>query len=316
MFQSQHSRAISILAVCLMLVTSACTTMSVQEDEVASIRRLAIVGFEGRDGIDTSTSNSRVASGSSTLDTVATATMTTADVLEGLSHDNLGVHVQAGTFAYDQLVQSLQEALSADVLTRDELVGNDFYKRDFESRMAWLIDRSTKTATADDKSWISFTMVEGPSTYDKAFPLGVIWTSYIEDMKPDERDAYMDDLGVDAIAWAYVRWYTAQVDHPQWFSPIEVTQVHRPALRTELWVYKRGVEEPIWYDKGAEGCPSPFGIKTTMGVRDDSVDMLALMNSATSLGYRRLVDRMREATHGDGSIKESGLENMLSNGCN
>lgn len=305
MFSCRNSIVRTGVALLTSGACAACTTITVQPEELTSITRVAIVGFEAIDQFGTTSIDSNyvygtdVGSGSSTLDALVVASAATADVSDALTTggdgENASAYPQTGAFAYDTLVEMMQSALGVEIVTREELVANEAYATEFSQKMAFL-DPSKRDVSAGPPTPKPFTVTTYYYPVDsRAVPIGLIWSRMLAEQDPADRDAFMDRLGVDAIVLSQIIWHPGNVERPMAGAPIEVVKVHHPAATVNLVMYKRGVLEPVWHEKGARGCSSVNGVVTTMGVRDADADLTSMVNSASSHGVRAAIKRLTDA---------------------
>lgn len=245
-----------------MLGAAGCVSTTVDAGRVEAVDRLAIVGFEVSYVVESG--GRRTGTGG-----FATAANIATDVAKGVSGAKDKERRDAGNWAYDRLVEMLGEVAEARVLSRQDLYRNRWYRSQYKAKGE-------------------------PPGFDVATAQGVIGYRLLEEWTTDERDAYIERLGVDAVAAARVKWVTGTKRPKGWWMLVPWVEEVRPAAIVTLAVYERGRAEPVWEEVGAMGCPSDEGLGDIGGV-EVWRDMRPILDQATEYGYETLLSRYAEA---------------------
>lgn len=133
----------------------------------------------------------------------------------------------------------LAKRMHWSVMSADEMRNNEEYKKVYESKM---------------KGWQS----KMGSPDKLLIAPGVMDAQSLRRMKTIERDALMAALGVDALveAWVHISFATKGVT-------VMGIGDRYPQATASVWMYKRGVDKPVWFDGHIVGEPSAESVGKT-----------------------------------------------------
>lgn len=246
------------LVVPLML---ACTTTRVDRQRIASVNKIAIIGFQGIYDVEDP--------GESDKGSITQVANAAADVARDASGEEDRELRKALDASYDRLVEVVATETKIPVLSRRDL-----------SRNTWYRTRKQELGRAPG--------------FDLSTADGVIGFSQLVRVTPDERQQYMEQLGVDAVALARVFWLTGDTREAGWAGLAPGGKRIRPLAQVEFTIWHAGSSEPIWDEDGIRGCPAREGLEDLGGLTVWT-DMGPVLREATENGYRALIDRYRQA---------------------
>ena len=129
------------------------------------------------------------------------------------------------TACWNQVASTLKQNMRWNVLPAEQMVASAAYKKVYETKM---------------KGWQTNKVPHQGSLF---LVTGVMDAQSLRRMKPSERDLLMDALKVDALLETQVNIAFAS-------SGVSVMGIgpRYPQATINLWMYKRGVEAPVWFD--------------------------------------------------------------------
>ncbi len=258
-------KLITFAALALML-SSACSTLSVNKAELANVKSAALVGF----GADISALQPRDEGSNRGVMGTINAVNKIRKMSDGRSFEER--HAQADG-SYRLFVERLAKDLGWKVLSATETSSNAEYTTEYQNRTA--------------KKWMaSTTEALGSKLYVK----GIMWDQDAQRLSAEDRARLMEALGVDAIAIATVE---LKVGKTTGFG----RYTRYPAAVIKLAVYDRSHPDPIWSDRYAPGDSASQGITETMGFAS-TADATPIVLEAVQLGLDALMQRYREAEGG------------------
>jgi len=159
---------------------------------------------------------------------------------------------------YGDLQASLSKGLNWKVLGQNEMTVSEEYKRAYKRTMeGW----QNKMPPGEG---IQHFKIQNVMDFDSARILG-----------PQGRDQLIDGLGVDALV-------VARVDVLLNGTSIMGFGSKHPQARLALFVYKKGIEKPVWFDGGIDGSEAKESVGSTAFIDDDLLKKLSTESARTA----------------------------------
>jgi len=156
---------------------------------------------------------------------------------------------------YTDVVQTLQTKMKWSVVGLDQLRANAEYKKVHDGKM---------------KGWQNKAPMPG-----KHFIVDEIMDAQsLRRMKPEEKDALMSALGVDALmeTQVNVRFATKGV-------AVMGIGDRYPQATVSFWLYKKGVAAPVWFEGNLQGDPASQSVGKTAFWDENEVSRLGRLSA-------------------------------------
>jgi len=252
-----------------MLLCGGCATTTVNRAKIDSVDRIAIIGFQGVYDVKDPDERKK-----GTFARIANAA---SDIARDASGDEDEQLREALNYSYDELGRVVGNATGLEFLPRQTVADNAWYRSELGAR--------GKTPGFD------------LSTAD-----GVIGQPLLLNLTESEREAFMSNLGVDAVALARIIWLTGSTQESGIAGYMPGGKRIRPLANIQFVAWQRGSPDPIWSESGVRGCPTVEGIEDAGGI-SVTPDMAPILMKASDLGYAALIARYHEARESaDGSV--------------
>lgn len=153
---------------------------------------------------------------------------------------NIGEDNDEAEASLKDIAGTLAKTMKWKMLPLDEMRGNAAYQATYEKKM---------------KGW---QMGKVPGNARLLIAKGVMDAQSLIRMKPPERDQLMSALGVDAMMEVAVNVVFAN-------KGVAIAGIgdRYPQAYINLWMYKRGVEKPVWFDGRVVGDASSSSVGKT-----------------------------------------------------
>ena len=228
----------------------------VQENELKSIRSVAIVGFTVLSEVPDPMASMAGAGGmgmglAPNLNTFAKQTDFAAKVLKGVSED-------------------LQRQLRWTTLNPEQQIRSDAYGDLYVERM---------------KNWQN--KMTPDRNYQIHFVKNVLPAADAKDFTPLVRDRMIENLGVDALIEVEIK--------NKLSSPLSINNIGSKSGESvvQFRVYKKGLAKPIWEDLSAEGPASNKSLSILMGSYNSSQEptLFSMYEESAHLATTELLNR-------------------------
>lgn len=241
------------------LIQAGCATMSADKTRLASIHRVALVGFTVKqqvpEGLEWKVGGN--------------AARSNAPAIKG----GIGKESAHATTMYSALQKELKDAMRWTVVDRSRLESNPAYRNLYQQTMKGWQNRPPVG--------VNMEVYSAPGVVD-SFP--------IQRLDAAERRRLIQDLGVDAIAFAEV---TIVLEKAGGLKKLVGAGEFKPRARTYFVVYDRSSDEPTWKDVAANGKTVAEGVSHVFGIASpDALNEKAV--SAAQSSYHKLIDRYKE----------------------
>jgi hypothetical protein len=241
------------------IALSACSTMKVEPDRVATVKKVAIVGFD--------VNQQNPVSKGDLFKVLTKQKVGTEATVKGRAE---AVHVEK---MYAALRQKLEKENHWKILTQEQVVKNPAYQELFKAKTeGW----QNRPIAGDD-----YSLMQAP---------GVLDTFALYTTPPEKLKALQEALGVDALLIVGVKVMLnldsalgAMVGQGK-FNPLAITSLQMKDGRTN---------DRIWFDSNAKGQPVQNDEKNFMGMADqDKLNQMAVLAAESS--YDQLLVNYKE----------------------
>lgn len=229
-------------AACVSKIISAAIPQKGQKaEELKKVKSVAIVAFDVLEFRPTGAAGKLGSVLGGSIGSRVGSTVATAQTGANLAEEKS----ELGRDLYDELSRALTKK-GWNVMPLQKVTNNSMYRRMYATKKGTLLEKAPN-------QFHKPVVVEGVMR-----PVNPVYM-----LKPEERTALAKSLGVDAIIFARVSYYTRSRD----MVGLGVAPIYlHPTLAFNM--YGAGSEEPIWFDYGYEGPESADSIGKVSGMED------------------------------------------------
>lgn len=252
-------KSIQPLILSSLLLTTACTSMKVSKDEVRSVQRVAIVGY----------------------DVQQQRPVEAGDLFKIATHQNTASQAEIKgreesphiAKMYDLLRQKLETENHWQIMSQESLRNNKAYQEYFRS----------KTEGFQNRPLIN-------DRYTLYQPLGVLDSFALYTTEPEKLKKLQADLGVDALLIVGVQ---VHLNNSSMIASLVGQGKFSPYAETGITLLDAKNNVKIWFDGNAKGEPVENNEKNFMGMASqEKLNSMAIMAAESS--YNKLLSNYKD----------------------